>query len=301
MQDNTHSPNHHASALPSNKNFMSNLRHKMKKFFFSAFTASLFLSGCGTGTDSGNTTTTENKKEAAAIPYTLIKFFPHDTTAFTEGLLLHEGKLFESTGSPESLPWARSVIGAIDTATGKLAVKAELDRTRHFGEGIAFLNGKVYQLTYQSGVGFIYDAATFKLLNEFTLPTEEGWGMTTDGKSLVMSDGTNTLTWLDPVTLQPLKKLEVSENGYAADNLNELEYINGYIYANSWKTNYIYRIDPVSGNITGKLDLSALAEEAGKLNPQSLELNGIAFDSISQTVYVTGKLWPRIYALKLDL
>ena len=234
------------------------------------------------------------------IDYVYIKSYPHDTTSFTEGLLMHNGDLFESTGSPIELPWTKSLFGIVDLSTGKIDTKVKLDRVKYFGEGITFLNGKVFQLTYKTKVGFIYNATTFKKIGEFALPGKEGWGLTTDGTNLIMTDGTNLLTYIDPNTLQVIKAIPVSENGYVKDNLNELEYIKGYIYANIWMTNAIVKINPADGKVIGTLDLTSLTNEAKNIYSGSLEMNGIAYDSEKDKVFVTGKLWPRIYEIKFN-
>ena len=162
---------------------------------------------------------------------------------------------------------------------------------------IVFLNGKVYQLNYRTKIGFIYDATTFKRIGQFAFPSQEGWGLTTDGKNLIMSDGTNTLTYLDPNTFQVLRSVAVSENNYAKDFVNELELINGSIYANIWTTNTIVKIDTATGKVIAKLDLTALAENAKSTHSGSFEMNGIAFDSATDKIYVTGKMWPKIYEI----
>jgi glutaminyl-peptide cyclotransferase len=251
-----------------------------------------------------NTQTTEVKKKELVsenkvpqINFTVKEILPHDTLSFTEGFLFHEGQLFESTGSPENIPYTKSVFGPVDLKTGKIDAKVELNRNAFFGEGIIFLKGKVYQLTYKNQLGFIYDAKTFKKTGEFNYSNKEGWGLTTDGTNIIMSDGTNILTYLDPATLKPVKTLGVSENGYAADYLNELEYINGFIYANIWTTNNIAKIDPASGKIVGKLDLVSLTHEARTKYTNASELNGIAFNAAENKIYVTGKLWPNIYEI----
>jgi glutamine cyclotransferase len=232
------------------------------------------------------------------INFTIAETLPHDTLSFTEGFLFNEGQLFESTGSPDNYPYTRSIFGPVDLKTGKIDKKAELDKSVYFGEGIIFFGGKIYQLTYKNQVGFIYDAKTFKKSGQFSYANKEGWGLTSDGKNIIMSDGTNTLTYLDPATLKPAKSLSVSENGYAADYLNELEYINGFIYANVWTTNKIVKIDPATGKIVGKLDLVSLLREAKIKYPNATELNGIAFDAANNKIYVTGKLWPSIYRIE---
>jgi glutamine cyclotransferase len=234
------------------------------------------------------------------IDYKYLKSYPHDTTSFTEGLLIHDSKLYESTGSPSELSYTKSLFGVVDLTTGKIDAKVVLDREKYFGEGIAFLNGKAYQLTYKMKVGFVYDAKTFRLLRKFTIPSKEGWGLTTDGTNLIMSDGTYILTYLDPESLQVTKTVSVTENGNAKEYLNELEFINGYIYANIWTTNTIVKINPEDGKVVGFIDMNDLSLEAKYLYPHSLEMNGIAYDSITKKIYVTGKLWPKIYEIELD-
>jgi len=251
----------------------------------------------------GNSDNSNNNITTKAIPiidFAYIKSYPHDTTSFTEGFLINNGKLYESTGATRELPQTKSLFGIVDLTTGKIDTKVEIDRIKYFGEGIAFLNGKIYQLTYKTKIGFVYNATTFKKIKEFTFPSKEGWGLTTDGISLIMSDGTYELTYLNPITFQTVKKISVTENGYAKDYLNELEYIKGYIFANIWTTNTIVKIDPTDGKVVGKLDLSSLAYEAKNIYPGSLEMNGIAYDSIANRIFVTGKLWPKIYELQID-
>jgi glutamine cyclotransferase len=258
------------------------------------------LAGCHTSNNKVDTVTNNTPKETPSINWEVVSTYPHDTNSFTEGFLVHKGELFESTGASEDLPQTRSLFGKVDLSTGKINVKVEIDKKKYFGEGITFLNGKVFQLTYKTKIGFVYDASTFKKIGEFTFPSKEGWGLTTDGRSLIMSDGTNTLTYLDPNSFQVIKTIGVSENGYAKDYLNELEIINGYIYANIWTTNIIVKIDPGNGKIIGKLDLTSLATESKGIYSGTLEMNGIAYDSTTNKVYVTGKLWPKIYEIRFD-
>ncbi len=243
----------------------------------------------------------EKVHETPEIKYTIQNQYPHDINSFTEGFLFHDNKLFESTGAPENLPQTKSLFGVVDLKTGKIDVKAEIDKSIYFGEGIVFLNGKVFQLTYKNQMGFIYDGKTFKGVGTFTYSNKEGWGLTTDGKSLIMSDGTSYLTYLDPVSFNVTKILDVAENGYVLERLNELEYIKGFIYANVWTTNYIVKIDPNTGDVVGKLDLSSLSFECKTRNPNIEVMNGIAYDSISDKVLVTGKFWPTIYEIKFPL
>ena len=233
------------------------------------------------------------------ISYQVVGNFPHDTTSFTEGFLIHNGELWESGGSPEEIPVAKSMFGTVNHGTGKVNIKVELDKKVYFGEGICILNNKIYQLTYKNQKGFVYNLKTLKKIKEFTYSNTEGWGLTTDGKSLIMSDGTYELTFLDPEGFSVIKKLAVKENGYAVDKINELEWVNGFIFANIWMTNTIVKIDPSNGQIVAKTDLGELASQAKNQYPGSMEMNGIAFDSAKNQLMVTGKLWPKIFVLQL--
>ncbi|GHA61066.1 glutaminyl-peptide cyclotransferase [Pontibacter akesuensis] len=261
------------------------------------------LAGCGNESEKAATQAAENGNSVygpapAEINYGVAKVYPHDTNAFTEGFLVHKGQLFESTGSPSDLPQTRSLVGIVDMNTGNIDTKVELDRDKYFGEGIVILNDKLYQLTYLAKTGFVYDLNTFEKLEEFTFPSKEGWGMTTDSTHLIMSDGTSRLTYLHPETFEKVREVGVYDNNGPVKNLNELEYINGYIYANVYTTNTIVKIDPKSGQIVGKLYLTALAQDAANKNPNALELNGIAWDAEKDKIYVTGKMWPNIYEIQ---
>lgn len=250
--------------------------------------------GCNNNAEKHSGDTALEVPVTPVINYAVKQSFPHDAALFTEGLLVHNGQLFESTGSPQNLPLAKSMIGVIDLQTGKFDEKIMLDKM-YFGEGIVFLNNKLYELTYKNKVGFVYDGATYKKLDSFTYKNAEGWSLTTDGKRLIMSDGTAVLTYLDPIKLQPSRQLTVTENGQPRDSLNELEYIKGYVYANIWQNNSIVKIDTATGKVVGKLDLSSLTFEAKNRNPAADVLNGIAYDSVTDKIYITGKLWANIY------
>ncbi|MGZ4044080.1 MAG: glutaminyl-peptide cyclotransferase, partial [Bacteroidia bacterium] len=211
-------------------------------------------------------------------------------------------KLFESSGAPEYLKQTRSMFGIVNLKNGKIDVKGEIDRSRYFGEGIAILNGKLYQLTYENKIGFIYDITTFKTVGQFSFKNKEGWGLTTDGTNLIMSDGTSDLTYLDPNNQNVVKTLNVNTINYdLPDQLNELEYINGFIYANVWRTATIVKIDPTTGNIVGILDLSALEAKAKAKYNGCYEMNGIAYDPSEKKVLITGKMWPEIYKIEIPL
>ncbi len=234
------------------------------------------------------------------LNYTVVNALPHDTTAFTEGFLFHDGQLYESTGHTDNYPSSRSLFGLVDLSSGKIQTKAEIDKNKYFGEGIVFLSGKVYQLTLDNKIGFVYDAKTFKKIGEFTLPSEHGWGMTTDSRYLIISDGSSNIYYLDPNNYKLAKIVGVTDNNGPVGNINELEMIDGSIYANHWQTNDILKIDPSSGRVVGKLDLTSLANEAQNKYPGSAEMNGIAYDSTSKKIYVTGKMWPTIYEIRFS-
>ena len=234
----------------------------------------------------------ERDVDPAVIPYKLKMRWKHDTQAWTQGLLVHQGKLFESTGQKQSY------IGIVDIKTGKPEKKVVLD-DKYFGEGIAILNNKIYQLTWTTRVGFVYDLKTFERIKDFEYATE-GWGLTHDNHHLIMSDGTEKLIYLDTVTLQPVKTLQVKDRNGLVTQLNELEFMDGFILANQWNTNRILKIDPATGMVVGALDLSPLAQEAKMDNPRADVLNGIAYHPTTKLLIVTGKLWPSTYVLQLN-
>lgn len=234
----------------------------------------------------------ETKSDDQILKYSVRGVFPHDTQAFTEGLLIHNGKVFESTGSENS--W----IAEVNIETGVQDKKVTLDKA-YFGEGITILNNKMYQLTWKNKVGFIYDATNYKKLGEFTYEFE-GWGITLDNHHLLVSDGTEIIYFLDTLKQKVEKKLTVKEKGVNATKLNELEYIEGFIFANQWETNYILKIDPTTGNVVGKLDLTEFARKAKGINPQADVLNGIAYNRETKDLLVTGKFWPLLFVIRLN-
>ncbi len=256
----------------------------------------LILSGCNNNSNSIK----KKLNGISIIEYSVKETFPHSTDSFTEGFLFHDNKLFESTGSPENYPNTKSVIGIVNLKTGIIDVKVEIDRNKYFGEGIVFFNDKLYQLTYKNQLGFIYDSKSFKQIGTFTFANKEGWGMTSDGESIIMSDGTNFITYWDPDSLKEIKKLNITYDGASALYANELEYIKGFIYANIWTTNYIAKIDPEDGKIVGLIDLTSLFQNARRVNPLSEATNGIAYDERKDKVFVTGKFWPFIFEIKFQ-
>ncbi len=231
----------------------------------------------------------------AAVPvygYTVVKTYPHDPDAFTEGLFYLDGFLYESTGLE-----GKSSIRKVRLADGKVLRQRPL-AAKYFGEGIIAWKGKLVELTWRSEVGFTYDLATFKPRAQFHYQGE-GWALTQDGVRLIMSDGTPQLRFLNPDTLAESGRLDVTLNGRPLANINELEWVKGEVLANVWQTNFIVRIDPKSGKVTGVIDLSALAAaEAAKGRALDV-LNGIAYDAEHDRLFVTGKLWPDLYEIRL--
>ena len=248
--------------------------------------------GCHTATN-GNRITTEPTTNAAApkYGYQIVNIWPHDSNAFTQGLILADGKLLESTGEE-----GRSSLRSVDLQTGRVLKKVDVPPP-YFAEGIALLNGKIYQLTWQHKLGFIYDAQTFERVGQFNY-TGEGWGLATDGQSLILSDGSSRIRFLDPNNFRVTKTITVLDGTTPIDQLNELEYIQGSIYANVWHDNRIAIIDPQNGHVTGWIDLAGLMPE-GELQDAEAVLNGIAYDQGADKLYVTGKLWPRLFEIKV--
>ncbi len=227
----------------------------------------------------------------AEIKWEIVKTIPHDPNAFTEGLFVADGLLYESTGLN-----GQSDIRAMNLATGKIVRQVKLD-ARYFGEGIVPWKDKLISLTWQNGQGFVWQRGTFKQTGSFRY-AGEGWGFTTDGTRLIMSDGTSSLRFLDPDKLVQTGTLAVTWQGQPVRYLNELEWVNGVIYSNIWYSPLIARIDPKSGTITDWINLASLVSKHSR--DPDMVLNGIAWDAKTGLLYVTGKNWPLIYVLRLQ-
>lgn len=251
-------------------------------------------------TNVNNTTTGGPLATPPLIGFSIKNTFPHDTTYFTEGYEYVEGQLIESSGGDQMESPYPSAWGYADLKTGKNISKGILDNAIYFGEGITVFNKKLYQLTWKNQVAFQYDFKTGKKLKEFTIPTKEGWGLTHDTASLIMSDGSSNIYYLEPETFRIKNILRVYDAAGPVANINELEYVNGVIYANQWLTPYIFRIDAKSGEITGKLDLSSIDNEISGQYPNTFGLNGIAYNQQNGTLLITGKKWPKSYELQLQ-
>ncbi len=223
--------------------------------------------------------------------YEVVKAYPHDTSAFTQGLVFHQGVLYESTGINGS-----SSLRRVDLDTGRVLNQRKLS-DEYFAEGLALLNGRLYQLTWQSQRGFIYDLDSFNHLSDFNY-SGEGWGLTHDTRSLILSDGTSKIRFLNPDTFEVQRVITVKDNGRDITQLNELEYIKGEIWANIWLTDRIARIDPQSGRVGSWINLSGLLMTDESLGSGAV-LNGIAYDEASDRLFVTGKLWPKLFEIKI--
>jgi glutamine cyclotransferase len=222
--------------------------------------------------------------------YIVISTYPHDKNAFTQGLLFDDGVLYESTGL-----YGSSSIRRIKLETGEVLQTHELP-SQYFGEGITVFDNKIIQLTWQSNKGFVYDKASFELLQTFDYLTE-GWGIACDGSRLIMSDGTSNLYFLNTETFQRMGQIEVYDTGGPVDRLNELEYVEGYVYANVWLEEKIAIINPQTGQVEGWINMKGLQNKENQdLNDV---FNGIAYDSKAERLFVTGKRWPQLFEIKI--
>lgn len=253
----------------------------------------------------GNGTGEENIVDSSAIPkptplitYNILAQYPHDTSAYTQGLQIYNGKLYEGTGDFEN-----SSLRITDLKTGKVEKKHMMGTTEIFGEGINVFKGKIYQLTWRSHIVYVYD------INNIDNPVKtlnwayEGWGMTNNGTDLIISDGSANLYFVNPEDFKVKSIISVKEDRGPMDSLNELEYIDGYIYANVYQSEFIVKIDPTTGNIVGKIDLPGLPAQFFKdqVVPERTDvLNGIAYDSAAKKMYITGKRWPKLFEVKVN-
>ena len=231
------------------------------------------------------------KKMAAEMTYEVVQSFPHDSLAFTQGLIYEDGILYESTGL-----YGRSSLRQVDLSTGEVLRQVDLPEA-YFAEGLTDWEGSLVQLTWQEHQGFVYNNEDFTQTGEFEYLTE-GWGLTQDGERLIMSDGTSTLSFLDPETFEVIGTVTVTDQGQEIININELEYVWGEIFANIWHSDDIVRIDPQTGEVLGWIDLSGLLTMEERLAGTDV-LNGIAFDPEANRLFVTGKLWPKVYEIRL--
>jgi glutaminyl-peptide cyclotransferase len=225
------------------------------------------------------------------MSYSIIDTFPHDTSSYTQGLVIYNGELYEGTGN-----YGFSKLKKVDMKTGKSLQDIKLE-DKYFGEGITILNDTIYQLTWKENKVFAYSLKDFKKVKEFDVKIE-GWGLTNDGKQLIVSTGASDLNYYDPSTFTLLKTQTVTDAGSPSFNLNELEYIDGFVYANQYEYPYIFKIDPATGKIVAKADLTSMWERIKKVEPRADVPNGIAYDPATKNIYITGKWWPEMYRVQ---
>lgn len=225
--------------------------------------------------------------------YAAVNDYPHNKNFYTQGFVFHNGHLYEGTGE-----YGKSGIYKTDPFTGEILLKKELAE-KYFGEGITILNNKIYQLTYRAQKGYVYNLNNFAVTDSFTYRSEEGWGLTNDGRYLIMSNGTHELIWIDPSDFSEVKKTEVANNQGMVHYLNELEYINETIFANVYTTSMIVQIDPGTGKVLSEVDLSGILNMYTNPSDTIDYLNGIAYDTQGEHMFITGKWWPRIFQINL--
>lgn len=230
-------------------------------------------------------------RRAPVYGYRVVRVYPHDPNAFTQGLEYRGGFLYEGTGLN-----GRSTLRKVELQSGKVLQEIHLDQ-QYFGEGITVMDQRILELTWQSHRGFVYDRGAFQLIRSFDYPGE-GWGLTNDGSQIFMSDGTPEIRVWNPVTLQEIRRLKVHDGEKSIESLNELEYVRGEIYANVWQTDRIARISMKDGHVTGWIDLSGLLPAADHAGGADV-LNGIAYDSLGDRLFVTGKLWPKVFEIQV--
>jgi glutamine cyclotransferase len=232
-----------------------------------------------------------HKTRTPQYAFKIIRMYPHDSAAFTQGLTYRDGFLYVGTGLK-----GRSSLRKVRLETGEVVQRIDLP-PEFFGEGITLLKDEIIQLTWQSQVGFVYDATNFRLLRRFSYPGE-GWGLTTNGREIFMSDGTREIRVLDSSTLAEKRRFTVHDGDSSVDQLNELEFVDGEIYANIWQSNRIARISPQDGKVLGWIDLTGLLSPMYRLESGAV-LNGIAYDPTRKRLFVTGKLWPSIFEIRV--
>lgn len=225
--------------------------------------------------------------------FSIVGTYPHDTSSYTQGLLIYNGVMYEGTGN-----YGFSKLKKVDLATGKTEKEISLDK-KYFGEGVTILRDTVYQLTYKEKTVFVYTLKDFKKIKEYTVDFE-GWGLTNDGTSLIISTGGSDLLYYDPSTFKLIKKQAITESGSPAHDINELEYINGFIYANQYKEPYIFKIDPATGVVIAKADVSSMWNRIKAIDPDADVPNGIAYDAATKKIYITGKWWPELYEVQFS-
>lgn len=261
----------------------------MKKITIAgAFICFIACNPKGPGEKEGN-----NPNTPKTMNFSIINTFPHDTSSYTQGILIYKGEMYEGTGN-----YGFSKLKKVDLKTGTTLREVLLDK-KYFGEGVTILNDTIYQLTWKEKTVFAYTLKDLKKVKEFTVDFE-GWGLTNDGKNLIVSTGGSDLNYYDPSSLKLLKTQTVTESGSPSYNLNELEYIDGFIFANQYTLPYIFKIDPANGQIVAKADLTKIWDRIKAIDHDAEVPNGIAYDAATKKIYITGKWWPELYEVQFS-
>lgn len=260
---------------------------RLQKMVYLGIVLYMFINSCQPAKEENKESVTEGNLLSYSVKYSI----PHDETAFTQGLVIEDEYIYESTGRDNSS------LAKINLKSGEIINKVNLERY-YFGEGITIIGNKLYQLTWTSNIGFIYELPSLNKIGKFYYDTE-GWGLTTDGTNLIMSDGTDKLYYLDTLNFEKVKTIPIKEDNTPLTKINELEYVDGFIYANQWETNYIYKINPVTGKVVGKINLTPLVNEIKRTNKDADVLNGIAYNKATGDFLVTGKLWPKAFWISI--
>jgi glutaminyl-peptide cyclotransferase len=265
---------------------------------YSALTILIFFAACNSGDKQADHDDSLTVAPIPLIKYNIMSVYPHDTSAYTQGLEFYNGKLYEGTGD-----FKNSSLRITDYKTGKVEKKHMMGTDTIFGEGITILKNKIYQLTWRSHIIYVYDIKNIeKPIATFKWPYE-GWGLTNNGTDLIISTGSANLYFVNPDDFKVKSTISVNDNGGPIDSINELEYVDGVIYANVYETEFIIKIDPASGHVLGKMDLTGIIQKfAPNYIPEPMDevLNGIAYDSATKKFLVTGKRWPKMFELKVD-
>ena len=263
----------------------------MKKFF--AFTLIISVAACNNKPENGSSGNGQLPDGPKMMSFSIVGAYPHDTSSYTQGLLIYNGEMYEGTGN-----YGFSKLKKVNLNTGKTDKEISLDK-KYFGEGITILRDTVYQLTWKEKTVFVYTLKDFKKVKEYTVDIE-GWGLTHDGQHLIVSTGGSDLNYYDPSTFKLIKTQTVTEGGTPAHDINELEFIDGFIYANQYREPYIFKIDPATGVVVAKADVTAMWERIKGINPEADVPNGIAYDAATRKIYITGKWWPELYEVQFS-
>jgi len=261
----------------------------MKQYYILFALPFLFACGNTKPSDPNNTSTASEVKN---LSFSVVATYPHDTSSYTQGLIVYNGNLYEGTGN-----YGHSKLKQVDLSTGKSIREISLS-SNYFGEGITILRDTVYQLTWKEGKVFVYSLKDFKKIKEFNVPIE-GWGLTNNGQELVVTTGSGDIYFYEPATFKLLKTQTLTEAGTPSFNLNESEWIDDSIYINQYSYPYILKANPTTGEIVGKIDLTSIWEHIRQLNPNADVPNGIAYDTNTKKIYITGKWWPELYEIQI--